>query len=125
MRDAEFKVSVTHPYAGGGSRAHQDLKPLSLRFPNYAAPCVPFRWMRREEAEELAATEGIDYQPELEDEANELISFESGWVQHGVNQRAMLNGFFSPIRPSALVFFYAKRTPLSEQEGRVLIGPDA
>lgn len=122
MRDREFTVSVPHPYTGGGSKAHQDLEPIALRFPEYAAPCVPFRWMRREEAEALAAMEGIDYQPELEDQANELIGFESGWIQHGANQRAMLEGFFEAIRPPALALFYAKRVPLTEQEGRVLIG---
>jgi hypothetical protein len=122
MREQEFTVSATHPYTGRGSKAHDDLKPLGLRFPEYSAPCIPFRWMRREEAEVVAATEGIDYQPELEDQANELIPFESGWVQHGANQRAMLDGFFAAIRPPALAFFYAKRVPLTEKEGRVLIG---
>ncbi len=122
MREREFMVSVSHPYASSGSKAHEDLKPLGLRFPEYSAPCIPFRWMRRKEAEEIAATEGIDYQPELEEQADELIPFESGWVQHGTNQRAMLNGFFEAIRPPALAFFYAKRVPLTEQEGRVLIG---
>ena len=54
-----------------------------------------------------------------------MIPFESGWVQHGTNQRAMLDGFFAPIKPPALAFFYAKRIPLTEQEGRVLIGVGA
>ncbi len=34
----------------------------------------------------------------------------------------MLNGFFAAVQPPALLFFYAKRVPLTEREGRVLIG---
>jgi hypothetical protein len=122
MRDREFTIRITHPYTGSGSKAHDELEPLALRFPEYAAPCIPFRWMLRQHAEEIAADEGIDYRPELEDEADELIPFSSGWVQHGSNQRAMLEGFFGSIKPPALALFYAKRVPLTEEEGRVLIG---
>jgi hypothetical protein len=122
MRGREFMTTVPHPYTGRGSRAHDELKQATLRFPAYSAPCVPFRWMRREAAEEIADQEGIEYRPELEDEADEMIPWTSGWVQHGKNQRAMLGGFFSAIRRPALAFFYAKRVPLTEKEGRVLIG---
>ena len=58
MRAKEFTVSVRHPYASRGSPPHENLKPLALRFPPYSAPCVPFRWMRREEAEKIAASRG-------------------------------------------------------------------
>lgn len=121
MREKEFRVTVTHPYAGR-SDAHNGLAPLSLRLPRFGAPCIPFRWMRREQAEEIAEVEGIDYQPELEEHADSLIPFESGWVQHGTNQRAMLDGFFATVKAPALAFFYAKRVPHTEAEGRVLIG---
>src|SRR4051812_22528654 len=50
MRAHEFNVDIGHPYTGGGSQAHDGLGRLSLRFPAYSAPCVPFRWMRRKEA---------------------------------------------------------------------------
>src|SRR3954467_1417927 len=32
MRDREFSVQVRHPYTGSGSAAHDELKPLRLRF---------------------------------------------------------------------------------------------
>src|SRR4051812_4905036 len=54
MRDREFSITVPHPYTGRGSTAHDGLKPVRLRHPKYAAPCIPFRWMRREHAEEIA-----------------------------------------------------------------------
>ena len=71
---AEVKAEFLHAWNGYKQHAwgHDDLKPLGLRFPAYSAPCIPFRWMRRMEAEEIAATEGIDYQPELEDQADEV-----------------------------------------------------
>jgi AAA domain/UvrD-like helicase C-terminal domain len=122
MRDQDFSTVITHPYASRRSPPHEHLKPLILKFPKYSAPCVPFRWMRRKEGEEIAAEEGIDYRPELEEQADELIPWESGWIQHGTNQLAMLNGFFAAVQPPALMFLYAKRVPLTEKEGRVLIG---
>jgi hypothetical protein len=122
MRDRDFATRITHPYASRQSPPHEHLTPLTLKFPRYSAPCVPFRWMRRKEGEEIAAEEGIDYRPELEEQADEMIPWQSGWIQHGANQLAMLNGFFAAVQPPALMFFYAKRMPLTEKEGRVLIG---
>lgn len=122
MRAEEFTAKIDHPYAKSASRAHAELGSLTLRFPKFSAPCIPFRWMRRDACERIAAEHGIDYQPEREEQADELIPFQSGWVQHGENQRAMLDGFFAPVKAPALAFFYAKRVPLTEQEGRVLIG---
>src|SRR5579875_2708052 len=122
MRAREFTTQITHPYADRGSPVHANLKPLTLRFPAYSAPCVPFRWLLRDEAEVIAETEGVDYRPELEDEADALIPFPSSWVQHGDNQRALLDGFFKTVQPPALTFFYAKRVPLTEEDRRILIG---
>src|SRR5258708_3409275 len=78
MRSREFTTTLTHPYASLGTQAHEQLSPLAVRFPSYSAPCVPFRWMLRAEAEEIAATEGCDYLTDLEDQADELIPFRSG-----------------------------------------------
>ena len=122
MRGREFSLTLTHPYASLGTTAHENLKPLTMRFPEYSAPCVPFRWMRRAEAESIADSEGAGYSIELEEEADELIPFESGWVQHGANQRHMLETFFSHVDDASLAFFYAKRVPHTEEDGRVLIG---
>ena len=45
------------------------------------------------------------------------------WVQERKNQLALLDTFFGALRPrESLCFFYAKRTPMSEQSRRVIIG---
>ncbi len=122
MRRTEFSTPITHPY-GGRSPVHSGLGSALLRFPPYSAPCIPFRWMRREHAEQIAAETGVDYRPDLEALAREQMPFESAWVQHGYNQRNMVDDFFSYVEASvSLCFFYAKRVPLTDDEGKVLIG---
>jgi hypothetical protein len=57
--------------------------------------------------------------PALEPELN----FNTGWVQQRDNQELLLECLFSHIQPQAsLCFFYAKRTPLSDDSRRVIVG---
>ncbi len=67
----------------------------------------------------------IGYLPEREptiwSQAGKEVA--TAWVQERENQLALLHTFFSAVRPEkSLCFFYAKRTPLSEQSRRVIIG---
>ena len=95
----------------------------TLLSPPYTAPGIPFRWMRREHAEGIAEEDGLDHRPDLEALADEQMPFESGWVQHGYNQRRLLDDFFAHVElGSSLCFFYPKRVPLTDEEGKVLIG---
>ena len=66
----------------------------------------------------------VDYKPELEEEVDQQLGFEGNiWVQHHENQKALLDTFFGCLQPQqSLVFFYAKHTPLSEPNERVIIG---
>lgn len=120
MRASEFTVPIRHPYSSW-SPAHQGLNRLPLRFPAWSAPCVPFRWMSRKSAEEIAADGLVDYEPELESEANVLIGHDTSWVQDGRNQRALLGTFFDRI-VGGLCFFYARRVPHSDEDRKILIG---
>ncbi len=62
-----------------------------------------------------------DREPEIRDRAGR--EKQTDWVQERENQLAMLDTFFGALRPEeSLCFFYAKRTPLSEQSRRVIIG---
>ena len=48
---------------------------------------------------------------------------ETNWIQERCNQLALLDTFYGALKPQeSLCFFYAKRTPLSEQSSRVIIG---
>jgi len=61
----------------------------------------------------------IDFRPELEPD----LEFDKLWVQERRNQLAMLDTFFGAITPEeSLVFFYAKRTPLTDDGRRVIVG---
>jgi len=121
LRPTELGFTLSHPYVGR-SPAHENLRNTPIRLPAFSASCIPFRWMRRDNAEEIAARNEVDYQPELEDTADEEIGFKAGWVQHGHNQRGLLHGFFAAVEPDvSLAFFYAKRVPHVDDDGRVII----
>src|SRR5207249_5275715 len=66
-------------------------------------------------AEQLKVGWAVDREPDLK--------FKTSWVQQRDNQLLLLDTFFSAVRPEeSLCFFYAKRTPLSEQSRRVIVG---
>ncbi|MGI8412946.1 MAG: AAA family ATPase [Solirubrobacteraceae bacterium] len=114
---------VTHPYMDGSSPAHRVFQATPFTYPAYSAPAVPFQWMLRESAEGLAERHGIGIDWVLEDQAHDAIGFKTAFVQHGRNQRAMLDSFFSAVEPKrSLCFFYAKQAPIADASGRILIG---
>ncbi|MEQ8835642.1 MAG: AAA family ATPase [Lacipirellulaceae bacterium] len=126
---AKFDVPSTknHPYQDGSKTTHGHFAPTPFSFNAYSAAAVPFRWMLRQQVEGDARQniEGkadrfrLDWEPAREPE----MSFKTSWVQEGTNQQVMLETFFSAVQPEeSLVFFYAKRTPLSEDRRRVIIG---
>ncbi|WP_216599989.1 hypothetical protein [Sphingomonas sp. AP4-R1] len=66
-----------------------------------------------------AATLRLGYDPDREPE----LSFETSWIQDKSNQLVKLDTFFGALELGAsLCLFYAKKTPLSESAGRVIIG---
>ncbi|TXC85564.1 AAA family ATPase [Paraburkholderia azotifigens] len=116
-----------HPYQFADTHAHFSDTPL--RFEPFAAAAIPFRWMLKETAEGskklrtagLAKELLLGYDPTREPVMDDNIP--DTWVQEGTNQRVLLDTFFSAIRKNeSLVFFYAKRTPLSDSNRRVIVG---
>src|SRR5690606_24747641 len=88
----------------------------------FTAACIPFKWMRREFADELAKGWRLDYDTAREPTEPQWL-VDSGWVQNGRNQRALLDGFFGTIKThTSLCFFYAKQTPFSDDPRRVIVG---
>ena len=127
MAPFELRRTMTHPYAESSPATHGHFAPTPFAHPPFSAACVPFRWMLRKAvegeakendpglAERLRLGWVADREPEL--------SFETGWVQERDNQLCLLDTFFGALRPEeSLCFFYAKRTPLSEQSRRVIVG---
>jgi len=101
---------------------HKHILPTLLRFPAYGASLVPFRWMLKDSAEELRDQSDIDYDPEREPREPKWLAGRP-WVQNHSNQRSLLDAFAEPIRQDeSLCFFYAKNTPLADDERRVFVG---
>jgi hypothetical protein len=120
---APFAISrtVKHPYQQS-SDTHRALRPTVLHQPPHSAAGIPFRWMNKEFASGFAEKWRLGFSPDREPTEPKWLA-ESGWVQNGQNQRAMLDGFFGSIVPEiSLCFFYAKQTPFVEDPRRVLLG---
>lgn len=123
MAPFELTREVTHAYSRKGRddtpfARYQDLLPTPLRLPPYSCAAVPFRWLLLEHARTLGAAWQLDY-----DERREPTDLGTTWVQDRENQRALLEGFRSAIETErSLVLIYAKATPLTESNQRVLVG---
>jgi hypothetical protein len=113
---------IQHPYAKT-SDVHKHYIPTPLHLPPWSAGAVPFRWLLREQAPQIADSNDLLYHDEPEEEIRALMGFDSSWVQDADNQRRLLDGFISAVEPeTSLAFFYAKEVPLTEEPGRVLVG---
>lgn len=123
MSETARTVTKRHPYASWND-VYRRFLPTSFDLPPFSADCVPFRWMLRESAVELADGLQLGYQTELEDAVDiEAELGQTTWVQHAENQQLLLDTFFSAIREeTSLAFIYAKETPLTDDPRRVLIG---
>lgn len=120
MAPFEITRDISHPYSS--SKEYSHFKTTSLRQPIYSAAAIPFRWMNKKNAWKIAEFYGLDVDPEREPKSPEWLK-NSKWVQNHLNQKALLEHFFGMLEPeNSLCFFYAKLTPLAEDERRVIIG---
>lgn len=131
---ARFKQTLqkVHPYRTSAKQTHGHFEDTSYHLEPFAAAAVPFRWMLKKEvegpkkgvvgkAEQLNLGYIVEREPDMT--LNGWDNTDTNWVQHGDNQRILLDTFFSAVQPEeSLVFFYAKRTPLSDQPGRTIVG---
>lgn len=115
LSDRPISLPVVMPYSTW-SKHHDHIEPTSVPLPAYGGLMVPYRWMLREPALELARDLDLDLdldrepQPPLPD-----FMVHTAWLQEVENQRTMLAAFAEPLEKDAsLVFFYARRTPLSD-----------
>ena len=133
MAPFELRRTMTHPYTKFYPETHGHFEPTRFVHPEYSAACVPYRWMLREKVEgsenggEIGIAERLkigwvpDREPDIRNQQGKEV--ETAWVQERENQLALLDTFFGALRPEeSLCFFYAKRTPLSEQSRRVIVG---
>jgi len=116
-------VVKDHPYALWND-TYKKFQATSFELPAFAVDCVPFRWMLRQNAAEIADLYEITYESALEHAVDgEAGLNDPAWVQHATNQQALLDTFFAAIEPEkSLAFFYAKESPLSTDPRRILVG---
>src|SRR3954467_8506903 len=65
MAPFEFTRMVKHPYASF-SEFHSHIKPAAFHHPPYSAATIPFRWMSRDTAWELAEQLELEVDPTRE-----------------------------------------------------------
>jgi hypothetical protein len=119
MADFAYERRFPHPYEHHALYTHFR-RTTYVHAPRSAA-AVPFAWMMKGDdgVPEIASRLALGFRSELEPE----LGFDSIWVQERRNQLVMLDTFFGAIEPQkSLVFFYAKKTPLTEDPRRVIVG---
>lgn len=127
MRPKTYIQERKHNYAWNKNGAHAHFAPTLQRMPPYSFEVTPYRWVMLHEYDRYASPWGIRVDEELEQRAQSLMPFdEDTWIQDHRNQRALLDSFFSALRPrESLVLIYAKDIPLVEDRvpgERYLIG---
>jgi hypothetical protein len=120
MSPLPYSRRVKHPYSHNPLYKH--FVGSQFHHPAYSAAAVPFAWMMKDPDTGIPAKAEaykIGFNPELEPD----LDFDKLWVQERRNQLSMLDTFFGAITPEeSLVFFYSKRTPLTEDGKRVIVG---
>jgi hypothetical protein len=76
------RVTKRHPYAAW-NEVYRNFQPTEYEVPAYSADCVPFRWMLRDSAVDLADAYRLPYESELEAAIDSEASLnDPSWVQH-------------------------------------------
>lgn len=122
MADFAYERRFPHPYAARDNALYTHFRQTTYRHAPRSAAAVPFAWMMKDKKTgmpEIAEKLALGFRPEREPE----LGFDSIWVQERSNQLVMLDTFFGALEPQAsLAFFYAKKTPLTEDRRRVIVG---
>ncbi|MBX5454449.1 MAG: ATP-dependent RecD-like DNA helicase [Acidobacteriia bacterium] len=113
---------------------HRHISDTSFMHPAYSAGATPFGWLLKDrvwgkawrkgeiDSQALAARYGIDASPEYEPGEPDWL-YERPWIQGHANQKALLDAFFGALKSKqSLIFVYAKRTPLIDDEQWMIVG---
>jgi hypothetical protein len=113
---------------------HKHISDTTFTHPAYSAAATPFGWMLKERAwgkewrkgnidnQAIAERYGIDSRPEYEPKEPGWLE-KRPWIQGHANQKALLDAFFEALEPErSLIFVYAKRTPLIDDDQWMIVG---
>ena len=121
MNEKTWWRTFEHPYQNidKAKDTHGNLIRTPVRVPPYSTFAVPFRWMLRENQEEIEGALAAPLPPDVE-----ATPFKTSWVFARERQTALCELFFGRIVPKqSLVFFYTKSGhPLDESINRLVVG---
>jgi len=113
---------------------HKHIIDTTFAHPAYSAAATPFGWLLKNRAwgekwrdgnidsQAIAERYGIDARPDYEPEEPDWLK-ERPWIQGEANQKALLDAFFGALKPQkSLIFIYAKRTPLLDDDQWMIVG---
>ena len=104
------------------SKDHKHILPRTVHVPAWGVLAIPYRWMLKEEGFNIAKDLKLDASPDREPTCPKWLE-RTNWIQGCLNQQQLLEAFADAlIEEESLVLFYAKRTPLCDDERRVLLG---
>lgn len=120
MNNKTWWRTFQHPYQEivKAQPTHGKLIKTPVKVPPYSTFAVPFRWMLRENQEEIESALSSPLPPDDEP------PFKTSWVFSRERQNALCDLFFGRIAPNqSLVFFYTKNGhPLDESINRLVVG---
>jgi ATP-dependent exoDNAse (exonuclease V) alpha subunit len=116
------------------SEHHKHISDTPFTHPAFSAAATPFGWLLKDRAwgkewkkgkidsHAIAERYGVDSLPEYEPEEPDWLS-DRPWIQGHTNQKALLDAFFGALQPKrSLIFVYAKRTPLIDDDQWMIVG---
>jgi ATP-dependent exoDNAse (exonuclease V) alpha subunit len=125
---------LAHHAYSSTSDDHKHICDTPFIHPAYSAAATPYGWLLKEKAwgkkwkkgeidsRALAERYGIDALLEYEPEKPDWLQGRP-WIQGHRNQQALLDAFFGALQPQrSLIFAYAKRTPLLDDDQWMVVG---
>ncbi|MBQ1026513.1 AAA family ATPase [Micromonospora sp. C95] len=120
MNSTPWVRQFKHPYAELKPTAatHGQLRPTSVKVPEFSTFAVPFAWMLRKRSAEIENRLPEPLSPDEEP------PFSSPWVFPAARQRELLGACFRRVTPgSSLAVFYTKSGhPLGDHINRLVVG---
>jgi AAA domain/UvrD-like helicase C-terminal domain len=104
------------------SKDHTHIQPRPVHIPAWGALTIPYRWMLKGSGFEIADELELEADKDREPDSPGWLA-RTSWIQGFSNQESLLDAFAAPlIEDESLVLFYATRTPLCDDERRVVLG---
>jgi len=128
------QMRIAHHAYSNTSEHHNHISDTPFSHPPYSAAATPYGWLFKERAwvkewdkdnidsNSITQRYGIEALPEYEPDEPAWLKGRP-WIQGAKNQKALLNAFFDALKPGhSLIFVYAKRTPLTDDDQWTIVG---